>query len=85
VASSLCFFSVATFVASFRARRDHNYSPKELVGIAAIAIVLLVAGLALMEWSGFWLDLFGVPVEGTGWCFVGILVAVLTAKREHAL
>jgi hypothetical protein len=76
---------VATFVGSFRARHDKNYGPKELTGIAVIAVVLSAAGLALMAWSGFWLNLFGVSIEGTSWCFIGIFVAVLTTKREHGL
>lgn len=85
VASALCYFSVATFVGSVRARRDKKYNLKELTGIAAIALVLFAAGIALMAWSGFWLGLFGVPLKGTIWCFVGLLVAVFTTKREHAL
>lgn len=62
-----------------------NYSLKDLAGIAAVAVALSAAGVALMAWSGFWLSLFGVSIEGPIWCFVGILVALLTTKREHAL
>jgi hypothetical protein len=84
-ASTLCYFGMAGFAGSFRARRDKNYNPKDLAGIAAIAVVLSVAGIALMAWSGFWLNLFGVYIAGPMWCLIGILVASLTTKREHAL
>jgi Na+/proline symporter len=84
-ASALCYFGTAGFAGSFRARRAKNYNPKDLAGIGAIAVVLSVAGIALMAWSGFWLSLFGVFIAGPMWCLVGILVASLTTKREHAL
>jgi hypothetical protein len=84
-ASALCYFGTAGFAGSFRARRDKNYTPKDLAVIAAIAVVLSVAGVALMAWSGFWLRLLGVSIAGPMWCFIGILVASLTTKREHAL
>jgi hypothetical protein len=84
-ASALSYFGTAGFAGSFRARRDKNYNPKDLAGIGAIAVVLSVAGIALMAWSGFWLSLFGVFIAGPMWCLVGILVASLTTKREHAL
>ncbi len=53
--------------------------------IGAIAIVLCAGGLALMVWSGFWVDIYGVVIGGAAWSVIGIIIAVLTTKKEHAL
>ncbi|MGH2508685.1 MAG: hypothetical protein ACRDHZ_14970 [Ktedonobacteraceae bacterium] len=83
-ASALCFFSTATFVGSFRARREHKYRPTELAGIAAIALILCVGGLALMLWSGYRITLFSVRLSGFEWSIVGIIIALLTTTKRDA-
>jgi hypothetical protein len=83
--SLICFFAVATFCASFLARREHQYKATDLLGIGAIATVLTVTGFALMVWSGFWITLYGVAIAGPYWALIGILVAILTAKKSFAL
>lgn len=83
--SLLCFFAAATFCASFLAKREHQYKATDLLGIGAIATVLTVAGFALMIWSGFWISLYGVVIQGPYWVLIGILVAIVTAKKSFAL
>jgi hypothetical protein len=85
LAFALCFFSTATFVGSFLARCEHNYSRKELGGIGAIALVLCVAGIALLLWSGFWITLSGVQLSGLTWGIVGIVIAAVTTRKKYAL
>lgn len=85
VGSLLCFFAVATFCASFLAKREHQYKVTDLLGIGAIAAVLTVAGFALVIWSGFWISLDGVVIEGRYWALIGMLVAIVTAKKSFAL
>src|SRR5260221_11547766 len=71
VACGLCFFGAAVFAGSFRARHVKKSTAKELLGIAAIALVLIAAGFALMIWSGFWLNLLGVAIQGRYWALAG--------------
>jgi len=85
LASALCCFGTASFVGSLLARREKNYSPKDLAIIGAIAIVLSGAGIALMAWSGLHFKVFGVRIEGTLWAIIGVFVAVLATKKEYAL
>lgn len=83
-ASALCFFSTATFVGSFRARREHKYRPTELAGIAAIAMILCMGGIALMLWSGYRVTLFSVTLSGLEWSILGIIIALLTTTKRDA-
>lgn len=83
--SALCFFGAATFTASFLARGIKNYALKDLAGIGAIALVLCVAGIALTIWSGFWVTISGVYIEGWIWALIGIVSAILGTKKKHAL
>jgi hypothetical protein len=62
----LCFASVSTVVGSVMARREKKYRATDLIGISTIGLVLLVAGLALMIWSQFYLRL--LMSRSTGWC-----------------
>jgi len=85
VAFALCYFGTAGFVSSFRARLQKNYKPTDLLGIGVIAVVLCGAGLVLVSWSEFWISFSGVGIEGLYWALLGILIATLTTKKEHAL
>ena len=77
-------FGVASFVGSVLARREKGYSVKDLTGIAAIATILAAAGLAIMIWSGFWINLFGAKIEGIYWAFVGIVAAIVVTRKKDA-
>lgn len=83
VACALCFIGPAGFIGSLRARHENNYKAKELIGIAAFAVVLTAAGVVLMIWSGFGLNLFGVAIEGPYWAFTGMFIALIVTKKEH--
>jgi hypothetical protein len=82
---ALSYFGVATFVGSFLARREKKYSATDLAGIGAIAACLTAAGFALVIWSGFRLDLFGLTIKGEVWAFIGICVAIITTRKSDAL
>ncbi|MDE2228670.1 MAG: hypothetical protein KGL11_06475 [Alphaproteobacteria bacterium] len=84
-ACALSFFGAATFSASFHARHIKNYSGKDLTGIGAIAFVLCTIGIALMVWSRFWMMIFSVHMQGWIWALIGIVAALLGAKKELAL
>jgi hypothetical protein len=84
-ASALGFFGAATFFGSFLARREKKYSALDLVGIGAIALVLLIAAFGLMLWSGFSLALDGVLIPGPYWVAVGMVTALLVTTKQHAL
>jgi drug/metabolite transporter (DMT)-like permease len=83
--SALCCLGTASFVGSSLARREKNYSPRDLAKIGAIAAVVSAAGIALLAWSGFHFKLFDVVIEGPVWAAVGIIVAMVATKRKHAL
>jgi len=83
VACALCFIGPAGFIGSVRARPENNYYAKALIRITAIAVVLTTAGVALMIWSGFGLNLFGVAIEGPYWALTGVFIALIVTKREH--
>ena len=46
---------------------------------------LIAAGSALMIWSGFWMRLFDVEVNGLVWALLGALSAVVVVRKEDAL
>ena len=83
--SALCCLGTASFVGSWLARREKNYSPRDLAKIGAIAAVVSAAGIALLAWSGFHFKLFDVVIEGPVWAAVGIIVAMVATKKKHAL
>jgi amino acid transporter len=85
IACALCFFAVAPFSASVLARREKEYSTKELIGIGMIAAILTAGGLALMVWSGFWIKLYGVSIQGIYWALLGIIIAIVVARKKDAL
>jgi drug/metabolite transporter (DMT)-like permease len=67
------------------ARRKMAYRVIDLVGIGAIAMVLIVAGVALMAWSGFSLRLFDVQIGGVTWALLGALSAVVVVRAKDAI
>lgn len=88
VACWLCYFGTAGFVGSFRAiraRQMQNYSARDLIGIGTVAVIANVSGLVLMIWSGFRVGLFGFVLNGVFWMFIGVVIAIITTKKEFAL
>jgi hypothetical protein len=81
----LCFASVSTVVGSVLAKRQKSYRATDLIGIGTIGLVLLVAGLALMIWSGFYLRIFDVEISGLVWALVGAGVGAVVVRRQDAL
>ncbi len=84
-AAALCYFSIATFVGSYHARREQSYSPKDLAGIGAIAAVLCGAGFALMLWSGWRITIYALVIPGFVWTVVGIVIAIVSTTKKDAL
>lgn len=81
----MCFLGAGTFAACYRARQDFNYTSRQLAAIGAIAGVPIVAGTAIMSWSGFWVGFFGVAIEGPYWALIGMLIALVATRKEMAL
>ncbi len=81
-ACAICLIASSTLVSCFLARREQQYSTKDLSIIAAIAISLTLVGLALMRWSGFGFTFYGIHISGVQWALVGSGIGVLTAGRE---
>lgn len=80
--AALCFLSAATFVGSYRARREQSYCLKDLAGIGATAAVLCGAGFALMLWTGWRITIYGLVIPGFIWAIVGIVIAVVTTTKK---
>jgi hypothetical protein len=70
--SLLCFFAVASFCASFLAKREQQYKAIDLLGIGAVATLLTAAGFSLMIWSGFWISLYGIVIDSPYWALIGV-------------
>jgi hypothetical protein len=85
VACALCFFAVATFIASLLARHEQGYGAVDLFGIGAIATALTATGLGLMAWSGFRIVIYDLSLQGTYWAVLGIVTACVTARKNDAL
>jgi hypothetical protein len=82
---ALCYFATATFAGTYKARRIKGSNGKDLLMIGAIAVVIIAAGIALTVWSGFRVGLFGAVIPGVYWALIGIVIAALTTKKEHAV
>jgi hypothetical protein len=85
LACALCYWGASAFMGSLLARREKGHRPIDIMGIGAIALVLIAAGSALMVWSGFWMRLFDVEVDGLVWALLGALSAVIVVRKEDAL
>jgi hypothetical protein len=85
VACALCYAGAAGFMGSLIARREKKYRAFDLAAIGAIALAIIAAGSALMIWSGFWMRIFDVEVDGLVWALLGALSAVVVVRKEDAL
>jgi hypothetical protein len=84
-ACALCFIGAAGFMSSWLARGEKGYRPVDLIGIASLALLLVVSGLALMMWSGFSLYIFDVKISGVIWALLGAASAVAVVRPQDAL
>jgi len=55
------------------------------IGWFPIALVTISIGSALMIWSGFWMRLFDVDVNGLVWALLGAVSSVLVVRKDDAL
>jgi hypothetical protein len=85
VACALCYTGASGFMGSLLARQERNYRAFDLVAMGAIALVFIAAGSALMVWSGFWMRLFDVEVDGLVWALLGAAFAVVVVRDDDAL
>lgn len=82
VACAICLIASCTLVSCFLARREQQYSAKDLCIIAVIAVSLTLGCLMLMRWSGFRLILYGNEISGIQWALMGSVLGLITAKSE---
>jgi drug/metabolite transporter (DMT)-like permease len=83
--AAACFASVSTVVGSVLARRQKKYRTTDLIGIGTIGLVLLVAGLALMIWSQFFMRIYDVKISGLVWALIAAAVGAVAVRRQDAL
>ena len=84
-ASALCYCGGSAFMGSLLARREKSYRAFDLVGIGALAFLLIAIGVALMVWSGFRMRIGGFQVGGVEWALLGVFVTIFVVKKEDAL
>jgi len=84
-ACALCYAGAAGFMGSLIARREKGYRVIDLLGIGAIGLFVIAAGLVLMAWSGFSMHAFDVEIGGVAWALVGAISAVVVVRKEDAL
>jgi len=80
---ALCFFASSTFVGLFLARREKKYRAVDLLGIGAIAVVLIACGFWLVARSGVAISMF--DIDGRVWALLGIAVGALIVRKKDAL
>ncbi len=68
----LCYWGAAAYIGSL-ARRE--------IGIGVLAVILALAGQALMIWSGFMVRLFDVEIGGAFWALLGAASAIVVRVR----
>ena len=59
VACALCYWGAAAYIDTLLARRE--------TAIGVLAVILIMAGQALMIWSGFMVHLFDIEIGGAFW------------------
>jgi hypothetical protein len=85
VGCALSYVGVAGVVGSYLARREKRSKPRDLIGISVVGAILVVAGVWLASWSGFWIGFFGVEMQGSYWAIVGALVALIATKKSQVM
>jgi len=69
VGCALCYWSASAYMGSLLARREAR--------IGVLAVILIVAGQALMIWSGFMVRLFDIEIGGAFWALIGAASAIV--------
>jgi len=86
VASTLAFFAVATFVGSYRARREKKYRVLDLFMIGMIAALFIFGAFALAYWSEFEISVPGLgTMDGFNWLIIAMILAPFLTRKEDAL
>jgi hypothetical protein len=84
-ACCFCFIGAAHFVGSFRARHATNQTVENLVGVGALASILVASGVILSIASGPPLTVFGFAVGGAFWALSGVVAATVAIREEHGI
>jgi len=69
VGCALCYWGASAYMGSLLARRETR--------IGVLAVILIVAGQALMIWSGFMVRLFDIEIGGAFWALIGAASAIV--------
>ena len=85
VACALCYWGAAAFSGSVISRLTHRYRLFDLFGIGILSLLLVVAGVVLMMWSGFSLRLFDTHIPGVAWALVGAFSALFVVRLSDAV
>ena len=80
----LNFSGMAILFACFLAGREKEYCKIYLFGAAAVALVLVAAGFALMIRTGFWVPIYDGSIPGPVWLLLGSLAALLWSLHRRA-
>jgi hypothetical protein len=80
----LNFAGMAILSACFLLRREKEYRKVYLFGAAALALLLVAAGFALMVRTGFRVYFYDASIPGPVWLLVGSLAALLWSLHRSA-
>jgi hypothetical protein len=84
LACVLNFAGTATLFACYFARDEKRYRKLYLFGAAAIALILVAAGFALMIRTGFRIFVYDGSIPGSVWLLLGSLAALLWSLHRRA-
>jgi hypothetical protein len=74
VACALCYWGAAAYIDTLLARRE--------TAIGVLAVILIMAGQALVIWSDFMVRLFDIEIGGAFWALIGAATAVALRVRD---
>jgi hypothetical protein len=83
-ACALCYMGASGFMGSLLARRQKGYRVIDLFGIGMFGVIFIVAGAALMVWSGFSIPVFQIEIGEGAWALLGAASAVVVVRKEDA-
>ncbi|MDR3449327.1 MAG: hypothetical protein P4M15_06215 [Alphaproteobacteria bacterium] len=82
IGATLAYVGPAGFINAVLARKEHHRGVQNLIIHAVIGGASAAAAIWLMLWSNAHLELWGLSIDGRHWVGVGILVALLAARKE---
>ena len=56
---------------------------QKITGIVA-GLIFLAISLFWINYSGYWITLFDMPVSGPVWCGLGFLIGLILTTKSHA-